>query len=109
MVYESIEHCPQHLKRSADGLEVWTELAAVSNTLGSAVFTDLTSNLSPQRFDSALLQSLPRNMAESKKMETLIQPSMRLKVAAHAEKIKATQLTDRRKANKCTTKKTWLV
>src|SRR5206468_12819461 len=43
-------------------LAVWSELGAVSNSLGALVFTDVTAHLSPQRFYRALRQNPPANM-----------------------------------------------
>src|SRR5207249_5816213 len=40
-------------------LAVWSELGAVSNSLGALVFTDVTAHLSPQRFYRALRQNPP--------------------------------------------------
>jgi len=46
---------------SAD-LAVWSALGVVTNSLGSINFTDVTANLSPQKFYRALLQGPPSNM-----------------------------------------------
>ena len=43
-------------------LAVWSELGAVTNSLGSIVFTDVAAHLSPQKFYRVLLQSPPTNM-----------------------------------------------
>jgi formylglycine-generating enzyme required for sulfatase activity len=43
-------------------LAAWSSLGVASNQLGSATFTDVTANLSPQKFYRALLQSPPANM-----------------------------------------------
>jgi formylglycine-generating enzyme required for sulfatase activity len=43
-------------------LAVWSELGAVSNSLGAIVFTDVTAHLSRQKFYRALLQGPPTNM-----------------------------------------------
>jgi hypothetical protein len=43
-------------------LTTWSQVGAVSNGLGSIVFTDVTAHLAPQRFYRALLPSSPANM-----------------------------------------------
>ena len=43
-------------------LAAWSELGAVSNSLGAIVFTDVTAHLSPQKFYRVLPQSPPTNM-----------------------------------------------
>jgi hypothetical protein len=43
---------------SAD-LAAWSPLAALTNELGSAVFTEVQANLSPQKFYRVLRQSPP--------------------------------------------------
>jgi formylglycine-generating enzyme required for sulfatase activity len=43
-------------------LAVWSELGAVTNSLGSIVFTDVAAHLSPQKFYRVRLQSPPANM-----------------------------------------------
>ncbi len=43
-------------------LAVWSALGVVTNCLGSINFTDVTANLSPQKFYRALMQGPPTNM-----------------------------------------------
>jgi len=43
-------------------LAVWSVLGAVTNRVGSISFTDVTANLSPQKFYRALQQGPPANM-----------------------------------------------
>ncbi|MCI0747397.1 MAG: formylglycine-generating enzyme family protein [Verrucomicrobia subdivision 3 bacterium] len=47
---------------SSTNLAGWSELANVTNQLGSAVFTDVEVNFSPQKFFRARRQSPPTNM-----------------------------------------------
>jgi len=47
---------------SSTNLAAWSGLGAVTNTLGSILFTDVTAHLSPQKFYRALAQSPPANM-----------------------------------------------
>ncbi len=47
---------------SSTNLTAWSELAAVTNQQGIAVFVDLTSGLSPQKFYRVRQQSPPANM-----------------------------------------------
>jgi formylglycine-generating enzyme required for sulfatase activity len=47
---------------SSTNLAAWSALGTATNTLGSASFTDVQANLSPQKFYRALLQSPPANM-----------------------------------------------
>jgi formylglycine-generating enzyme required for sulfatase activity len=47
---------------SSTELPLWSELRAVTNELGSVLFTDASSNLPPRRFYRARQQSPPPNM-----------------------------------------------
>jgi formylglycine-generating enzyme required for sulfatase activity len=47
---------------SSTNLAAWSPLGAVTNTLGSILFSDVTAHLSPQKFYRALAQPPPANM-----------------------------------------------